>query len=157
MNLKHPLVAGALAGLGLVAAAPAFAVPSRAVSLRAEARALATSPAQHLVAADASRPSGVRVDSATYADATGDSKSAPDIATTLVTSDPATGLLTFELDFANQDDLSRGGVAFVAIDADRNRATGDRLGADYAIGATENGGAFLKWNGAGFGSFAHLP
>ncbi len=131
MSLKHVLIAIALAAAALLAAA--LPGPSHATT----------------------RDAGP--ETASYADPRGDVTSAPDILSVALRSDAASALLSFELEFADQDALSSGAVAFVAIDADRDRRTGDLTGADYVIRVTSAHGSFLKWEGAEWAPFSHLP
>jgi hypothetical protein len=92
----------------------------------------------------------------TYSDATGDSKSAPDIASIVATLDSSSGILGFGVVFANNDDLSNAAVV-ILIDADRNAATGNQVGAEYEIIVAQGGYAFLKWDGSKMSSFSHQP
>src|SRR4051812_23240718 len=68
---------------------------------------------------------------ATYADPTGDAKSAPDVVSISVDLDAVSGGLRFDIGFANAEQLANGGVVAIALDSDRNSATGDRAGSDY--------------------------
>jgi hypothetical protein len=97
------------------------------------------------------------VTTATYTDATGDSKSAPDIGNVLVSLDSGSGIVGFGIQLANNDDLSNGGAVLVEIDTDRNAATGNSVGAEYAVIVGQNGYAFLKWDGNQMSPFAHQP
>jgi hypothetical protein len=93
----------------------------------------------------------------TYGDATGDSKSAPDVASVIATLDSGSGVLGLGVVFANNDDLSNGGILLVAIDADRNPSTGNQVGAEYMLAVTQNGYLFQKWDGKQMSSFSHQP
>jgi hypothetical protein len=100
------------------------------------------------------RPTGT---TATYNDATGDAKSAPDISTVALDLDAPSGALKIEVTLANNDDLSNRGGVFVFLNTDRNSGTGDRLGSDYAILIFADGMALLKWNGKEMDIFSHQP
>jgi hypothetical protein len=93
----------------------------------------------------------------TYSDPTGDSKTAPDISSIVASLDSSSGTLGFRVAFANNDDLSNGGVLLIAIDTDHNATTGNQLGAEYEIAVTQGGYLFLKWDGKQMSSFSHQP
>lgn len=93
----------------------------------------------------------------TYTDTTGDSKSAPDISTVTASLDSGSGILGLGVTFANNDDLSNGGVLLIAIDADHNPSTGNQIGAEYEIAVTQDGYLFQKWDGKQMSSFTHQP
>jgi hypothetical protein len=93
---------------------------------------------------------------ASYADPTGDSKSAPDIGTVVAALDTGSGVLGLGIQIANNDDLSNAGV-LVLFDTDHNRSTGNQLGAEYEIIVTQNSWAFLKWDGSQMSPFSHQP
>jgi hypothetical protein len=90
----------------------------------------------------------------TYSDATGDAKSAPDVATVAVSVDATAAVFVVSL---ASGDLSNEGILGIAIDADRNAATGDRFGSDYVVLVTADGAGFLKWNGSDMKPFSHQP
>jgi hypothetical protein len=93
---------------------------------------------------------------ASYADATGDSKSAPDIGNVVATLDTSSGVLGLGIQIANNDNLSNAGV-LVLFDTDHNRSTGNPLGAEYEIIVTQSTWAFLKWDGSQMSPFSHQP
>jgi hypothetical protein len=97
----------------------------------------------------------VAADPATYMDATGDAKSAPDVAKIDLKVDGT--VLSVEITFAGSEDLSNSGVAGIVFDTDRNSATGDRGGSDFMVVIGLTGHAFLKWNGQDFVPFSHAP
>jgi hypothetical protein len=84
---------------------------------------------------------------ATYHDESGDSKTAPDI-TKLVVTNTAPGRLKFELTLRTVKKLL-GSNLIVFLDTDRNRRTGDSLGSDFGLQATEKGIAFASFDGEG--------
>lgn len=98
-------------------------------------------------------PLAAAAEPATYADATGDSASAPDLAQIAI-ADNGTNW-GFEIDLATDQDLADGAVVIVALDTDRNRATGDPSGADYAIFASADRFALDRWDGERFGPIDH--
>ena len=88
--------------------------------------------------------------SETYADGTGDSGSGPDFQR-IVVSNTNAGLIRFQITYANRTTALQGDdTMFVAIDADRNRSTGDPDGTEYLVVVdAANGSAGLgKWNGS---------
>ncbi len=95
--------------------------------------------------------------SATYADPTGDAKTAPDIAKVTVGLDGGTGGLSFDVEFAGAEQLALGGGFAVPLDTDRNSGTGDETGADYAVVVWAQTALLLKWNGSDMVSFSHQP
>jgi hypothetical protein len=92
---------------------------------------------------------------ATYTDATGDAKSAPDVAKIDMSVEGT--VLAIDIGFAGSEDLSNDGLALVAFDTDRNSATGDQTGSEYAFVVGSGGYGFLKWNGTEMAPFSHLP
>src|SRR5919201_3268337 len=94
---------------------------------------------------------------ASYADAAGDAKSAPDIGTVVVSLDSASGALGFGIQLANKDNLSNDGDVVILIDADRNPATGNQVGADYMVFVAQGGYGLLKWDGKQMSPFSHQP
>jgi hypothetical protein len=87
--------------------------------------------------------------SRSFADPTGDSGSGPDFQR-IVVSNTNTGLIRFELTYANRAALQNDDGVFVAIDSDRNRATGDPDGTEYlALVDVASGAAGLgRWTGS---------
>ena len=83
-----------------------------------------------------------------FADGTGDAGGAPDFQG-IVVSNTNTGLIRFEISYANRTALQNDDGMFVAIDSDRNRSTGDPDGTEYLVLVdVASGGAGLgKWNG----------
>jgi hypothetical protein len=83
-----------------------------------------------------------------YTDPTGDSGTAPDFQRILV-SNTNTGLIRFEITYANRTALQDDDGMFVAIDSDRSRATGDPDGTEYLVlvDAASGGAGIGKWNG----------
>jgi hypothetical protein len=85
---------------------------------------------------------------ATFTDTAGDSGTAADISSVVVSSD-STGQITFQVNFSGP--LPSGDLITVLVDADNNPATGDTgsAGAEYALGAVVGGNAGLfSWNGS---------
>lgn len=71
--------------------------------------------------------------SETFTDPAGDAELAPDLTTVRVENDDS-GRLTFAVTFSNRPDpLNAGDQVSVFLDTDLNAATGDPLGADYAL------------------------
>ena len=95
--------------------------------------------------------------SATYTDPTGDAKTAPDVAKVTIDLDAGTGGLKFDVDFAGAEQLALGGGFIIALDADRNSATGDKTGSDYAVIVWAEAALLLKWNGSDMVPFNHQP
>jgi hypothetical protein len=93
---------------------------------------------------------------ASYTDASGDAKSAPDIGNVLVSLDATSGALGVGIQLANNDDLSNAGVLLV-LDTDRNATTGNEFGGEYEIIVAQNAWVFLKWDGKQMSQFAHQP
>jgi hypothetical protein len=85
---------------------------------------------------------------ATYADPAGDAKSAPDVTKVTVDLDAASGAVRFDIELAAGEQLANRGGVFIALDADRNRATGDQLGSDYVVAVFDDVFGMLKWNGS---------
>ncbi len=90
----------------------------------------------------------------TFTDPSGDSGSAPDITSVLVSNDDA-GLLTFGLGLANRGELTGDDVVVIGLDTDRNAQTGDLrhgAGTDYLIGVdqAEHALALGRWNGSDY-------
>ncbi len=88
----------------------------------------------------------------TFTDPSGDSGSAPDITSVLVSNDDA-GLLTFGLGLANRAELTGDDIIGIGLNTDRNAQTGDPslgAGADYLIVfvRTENFLGLGRWNGS---------
>jgi hypothetical protein len=115
----------------------------------------AASVALVLTPAGSAREMKVAATQSTYADATGDAKSAPDVAKVDVSVDGT--VLAIEIGFAGPEDLANDGLAAVAFNTDRNSATGDQAGSDYMVVVGSNGYGFLKWNGSEMVPFSHLP
>jgi len=84
-----------------------------------------------------------------YADATGDSGSAPDVSGVNVSSDKASGQVIFQIAGSNlskSDDYP----TFLDIDSDANPLTGDVMdgGADYEFGVGGDSYGFWHWTGS---------
>jgi hypothetical protein len=94
---------------------------------------------------------------AAYTDPAGDAKSAPDVAKVSIDLDAASGALSFLIEFASAEDLANQGIVGVFFDTDRNGATGDSTGSDYALLVAGAGSALLKWNGSDMVPFNHAP
>jgi hypothetical protein len=94
---------------------------------------------------------------AEYADPAGDAKSAPDIAKVTIDLDSASGVLSFVVDLAPSEQLAGDGLVGIALDADRNGATGDKSGSDYLVIIGADGAGLLKWNGSDMVPFNHAP
>jgi hypothetical protein len=86
-----------------------------------------------------------------FADGTGDSSSAPDFQR-FVVSNTNTGLIRFEITYANRQALANDDGLFLAIDSDRNRATGDPDGTEYLVlvDVASNTAGLGKWDGANY-------
>lgn len=128
--------------------------------MQIQTRALAGVAAMAAVAALVLIPTGsarVMGTPAEYADAAGDAKSAPDIGKVTIDLDAATGLLSFVVDLAPTEQLANDGLVAIALDTDRNGATGDRAGSEYMVIVGANGTGLLKWNGAEMVPFNHAP
>src|SRR2546425_1284673 len=86
-------------------------------------------------------PTRVATNTTTYQDSTGEDPKGPDI-TTITVSNDNTGLITFQINIANQASLSGETIIDVSIDADNNVKTGDpdpfNPGADYGIELFQN-------------------
>ena len=94
---------------------------------------------------------------AEYTDPAGDAKSAPDVSKVTIDLDAATGLLSFAVDLAPTEQLAANGLVGIALDTDRNGATGDSTGSDYFVIVGAGGAALLKWNGSDMVPFNHAP
>jgi hypothetical protein len=95
--------------------------------------------------------------SATYTDPAGDAKTAPDVTNVAIDLDGGTGGLKFDVGFAGAEQLALGGGLLIALDTDRNSATGDSTGSDYVVDVLAHGSAMLKWNGSDMVPFNHQP
>ena len=95
--------------------------------------------------------------SATYADPTGDAKTAPDIAKVDVALDGGTGGLSFDVQFAGAEQLALGGGFFIAFDSDRNARTGDTTGSEYLVVVWAQAATLLRWDGVDMVPFNHQP
>src|SRR5262249_27561151 len=84
----------------------------------------------------------------------------PDI-TTITVSNDNTGLITFQINIANQASLSGETIVDVSIDADNNVMTGDPdpldPGADYGIELFQNQVNLFQWDGKTFSRNASGP
>lgn len=88
------------------------------------------------------------LNAASFKDAAGDSGAAPDVTDVDVGNDVVAGPIVFWVKLANRpDDLAADDVVFIAIDADRNRDTGDEDGAEYAIGVDAESVWIDRWDG----------
>lgn len=128
--------------------------------MHAPLRALAGLAAIAAVVAIVLIPTGsaaTMADPVTYADPAGDAKSAPDLTNVAVMLDPGSGALVFGIDLGADDQLAGGAGVFIALDTDRNSATGDRTGSDYLVGVFSNAAGILKWNGSDMVPFNHAP
>src|SRR5438477_9411429 len=76
---------------------------------------------------------------AEYTDPAGDAKSAPDLTKVAVTLDPGSNALVFVVDLAADDALAGGAAIFIALDTDRNAATGDKTGSEYFVALFADG------------------
>jgi hypothetical protein len=91
-------------------------------------------------------PPYLPVASTTFPDATGDS-AGPDIANVTVASSP-TGILTFAIVTPNRTALAANESIAIALDIDRNAATGGQ-GAEYVLISTADGTtALARWSGS---------
>ena len=84
-----------------------------------------------------------------YADASGDSGSAPDITGLTVSSDKSSGQIIFQISGTNVSS-SANDPTFLDIDSDANPLTGNILdgGADYFFGVDNSSYGFMHWNGS---------
>jgi hypothetical protein len=96
-------------------------------------------------------------DPVSYTDPAGDAKSAPDVAKVGVTLDPGSGALVFGIDLAADDQLAGDAGVLIALDTDRNSATGDQTGSEYVAAVFAGGAGLLKWNGSDMVPFNHAP
>src|SRR5262249_14161265 len=89
----------------------------------------------------------VRANSITYQDSTGEVPAALDISAVTVSNDD-TGLVTFDIRFANRSVSATTDSVYVVIDADRDESTGDpgTGGGDWFI-AWHGSPMLLQWNG----------
>lgn len=119
-------------------------------------RTLAVSTA--VAAALALSPGGGAADGAkTYPDGTGDSGNAADVTAVAVSNDDA-GTITVMISIANRPSaLNADDLVVAAIDSDRNGATGDSNGTEYALVLGWGGAGLLKWDGSTYVQFAHGP
>jgi hypothetical protein len=86
---------------------------------------------------------------ASFEDAAGDSGIAPDVTGVDVGNDVVAGPIVFWIELANRpDDLTADDGVVVLLDTDRNPATGDEDGFEYAIGVTSEGFGLSRWDGA---------
>jgi hypothetical protein len=115
----------------------------------------AATVAMALTPAGSARELKANADPASYTDATGDAKSAPDVAKVDLKVDGT--VLSIEIGFAGAEDLSNSGVAAIALNTDRNSATGDQAGSEFMVVVGLTGHVFLKWNGQEMAPFSHLP
>jgi len=126
------------------------------VSMRTLAGLAAIAAAGALVLVPAGS-AATMVDPSTYTDPAGDAKTAPDITGVKVLLDPGSGALVFGIDLGADDQLAGGAAVFVALDTDRNSATGDQAGSDYFVAVFAAGAGLLKWNGSDMVAFNHAP
>ena len=89
-----------------------------------------------------------QANSVTYQDSTGENANALDISTVTVSNDD-TGLVTFDLKFANRTPNPDTDSVIIFLNTDRNASTGNPgwLGAEYLIGWWGDS-ALLQWNGS---------
>jgi hypothetical protein len=98
--------------------------------------------------AGTARQGATLANSVTYQDSTGETPSALDIASVTVSNDD-TGLLVFDLKFANRSVDPATDDALIALNVDRNRSTGSSNwdGAEWLLGWAD--GSYLEqWNGS---------
>jgi hypothetical protein len=88
--------------------------------------------------------------STTYQDSTGEDPNSLDISTVTVSNDDS-GLVTWDIKFANRSPDPSKDTVFVVLNTDQNESTGnpDTDGADWAL-VWEGETALLQWNGSDF-------
>jgi hypothetical protein len=123
---------------------------SRLMPVLVVALALLAATAQTGRAAAAAGP-------AAYPDATGDAASAPDITGVTLTPSADGSSIVVDVALATVQDLADGSALVVLIDSDRNTATGNTAGIDYAALLTAQGSLLGRFNGETLGEFAHQP
>lgn len=89
--------------------------------------------------------------SASFTDGTGDAGNAPDFQRFVVSNTNA-GLIRFEITYANRQALANDDGIFLAIDSDRNRATGDPDGTEYLVlvDVASDTAGLGKWDGTSY-------
>lgn len=86
-----------------------------------------------------------------YGDATGDSATAADLTSVVVSNDDA-GLITIALKFANRTALTADDFFVIGLDTDRNASTGYQAGLEYfiAVDGSDQSFGLQKWTGSEF-------
>lgn len=84
-----------------------------------------------------------------YSDPTGDSATAPDVQQVQLT-DNGDGTVAGEIDLAATIPADDDSYVCLEVDADRDRGTGDELGAEYFLYFDAGGFGFGKWSGSKF-------
>ena len=95
---------------------------------------------------------GIRANSQTFSDSTGEDAAAPDVTSVVVSNDDS-GTLTFQVNISNRPALTSDMAVNVFIDTDLNAANGagpDFLGADIVLALDHGGVDLAKWGGSGF-------
>ena len=95
---------------------------------------------------------GLRTNTQTYADSTGEDAAAPDVTSVVVSNDDS-GLVTFQINISNRPALTSDMAISLFLDTDANVATGDPagpVGVDYGVVVVSGPGALGKWNGTDF-------
>jgi len=91
----------------------------------------------------------------TFTDSRNEDASAPDVVSVIVDGEDAAA---FTVTIANMPQLADDVQLFIALDLDRDGATGDRDGIDVLLQMTRAAGAvLLRWDGSRFGPFTHDP
>jgi hypothetical protein len=85
---------------------------------------------------------------ADYSDATGEDPASADISTIHVANSPTAGTIAFTVNLTNLPTLTDDASVLILIDADKNPATGNSLGADYVFGLDSGGWYWTKWDTA---------
>ena len=91
-----------------------------------------------------------------YTDKAGDSASAPDIQSVVLT-DKGDGTVGVEVDLAAVIPDDGDSMVWFGIDADRNRQTGDSLGFEYGVGIDATGAWMRSGTTVPGGSANHTP
>jgi hypothetical protein len=94
---------------------------------------------------------GLRANSQSFSDSTGEDGAAPDI-TTMVVSNDDNGLITFQINISNRPALTGDMAISIVLDIDSELGIGntsliDGVGEDYIIDLTSGGARLGKWNG----------
>jgi hypothetical protein len=87
----------------------------------------------------------------TFTDPSGDSGTAPDVATVVVSND-AGGRFDFQINVPGQPDLPSDAILYLVLNTDNNTATGapNTLGGDYyfVVSGEDRTYGFFRWNGS---------